>query len=61
VSFTHRNNRDVEKYYYIVKSINKGGDKFGDPVVEDRFNDYNEAVNWLLENKHGNMEYGERP
>lgn len=61
VSFTNQNNRDIEKYYYIIRSINKGSDKFGDPVVEDRFENYNEAVNWLLENKHGKIEYGERP
>jgi len=61
VSFRNRSNGDVEKYYYILRSISKGGDKFGDPRVEDRFNNYNEAVGWLQENKHGNLEFGERP
>jgi hypothetical protein len=59
--FRNARDSDVARYYYIIRLINRGNDRFGDPVVEDRAGSYDAALQWLEENKTGEFHRGERP
>ena len=59
--FKNERSGDTVKYYYIIRSMNDGNDRFSNPIVEDRTSDYRDAIQWFQENKKGEFHRGERP